>query len=407
MMNRNVPAIDLEMVLDWAYCEARVWWQLRAAEALQKEPAERKILSGKRLLEEAVRSALYQGYMEREKNQEENLQENLAVFWKIVLKSWGLLDLRENLAAYSVLYEELLARFGKNGAVRKKDGQMYENPLWSRYWNMNALSSGLTDLRNKIDREQHKAGIGLGQIPAVKSDIWKDPIGLADAFARSLMIIKKNDFPMESVVGVGGSAWVNLPQISIRVRPDFIFRSADDIIFEKHYYGTRRPRTKDILTDYRVKALFSAEYEESGKKAASIIIRHMMSGETEMIKPRRAASINEISSMAEAVHRRINANDYSGPRMVNGWEACGTCDYKPLCLSEEGLMKRFNLPLSGKTALASELMKGIQNLLGKYTDEELAIGGDVVKVLLPWIEKNPGLADEQIDWLLSRESVEQ
>ena len=71
-MNRNVPAIDLEMVLDWAYCEARVWWQLRAAEALQKEPAERKILSGKRLLEEAVRSALYQGYMEREKNQEEN-----------------------------------------------------------------------------------------------------------------------------------------------------------------------------------------------------------------------------------------------------------------------------------------------------------------------------------------------
>jgi len=86
-MNRNVPAIDLEMVLDWAYCEARVWWQLRAAEALQKEPAERKILSGKMLLAEAVRSALYQGYMEREKNQEANLQELLAVFWKTVLKS--------------------------------------------------------------------------------------------------------------------------------------------------------------------------------------------------------------------------------------------------------------------------------------------------------------------------------
>jgi len=119
-MNKNVPEIDLEMVLDWAYCEARVWWQLRAAEAQQKEPAERKILSGKMLLEEAVRSALYQGYMEREKNQEENLQEHLAVFWKTVLKSWGLLDLRENLAAYSVLYEDLLAMFGKDGDIKKR-----------------------------------------------------------------------------------------------------------------------------------------------------------------------------------------------------------------------------------------------------------------------------------------------
>ena len=406
-MNRKLPAIDLETVLDWAYCEARVWWQLREAAAQKKEPAERKILSGNMLLEEAVRSTLYMGYKKRKEDQEPDLQELLAAFWKKVLNSWGLLDLRESLAAYSVLYEVLLARFGKDGDIRKKDGKVYENPLWTRYWNTNAVSEGLTDLRIKIDSQQHKAGIGEGRKPSNDINIWKEPIGLADAFAWSLMIIKKNAFPMDSVVGVGSNVWVKLPQIAIRVRPDFIFRSGDELVYEKHYYGARRPTTKDILTDYRVKALFSAEYEESGKKAASIIIRHMMSGETERIKPRRAASINEISSMAEAVHRRINANDYSGPRMVNGWEACGTCDYKPLCLSEEGLMNRFNLPLSGKTALASELMKGIQNLLGKYSAEELAIGGDVVKILLPWIENNPGLTDKQIDWLLSRESVEQ
>jgi len=405
-MNRQLPAIDLETVLDWAYCEARVWWQLRETAGIQKGSEIKRFLSGEKLLEEAVRSSLYLGYMKKKKDQEDVLQKTLASFWKTELNSWGLLDLRESLAAYSVLYEELLSRFGKEGDIRKIDGKIYENPLWSRYWNTNAVSSGLSDLRIKIDSEQHKAGIGAARKPSKETNIWKEPIGLADAFARSIWIIKKNVFPMNNVEGVGSNAWVNLPQISIKVKPDLIFLSGDDLIYEKHVFGARRPSMKDILTDYRVKALFSAEHEGSGKKATAIIVRHMMSGKTERIKARRAASINEISSMAEAVHRRINANDYSGPRMVNGWEACGTCDYKPLCFGEEGLMKRFNLPLSGKTALASELMEGIQNLLDKQTAEELSIGGDVVKILLPWIEKNPGLTDKQIDWLLSRESVE-
>ena len=405
-MNRQLTAIDLETVLDWAYCEARVWWQLRETAGIQKGAGKKRFLSGEKLLEEAVRSSLYLGYMKKKKDQEDVLQKTLASFWKTELNSWGLLDLRESLAAYSVLYEELLSRFGEEGDIRKKDGKIYENPLWSRYWNTNAVSSGLSDLRIKIDSEQHKAGIGAARKPSKETNIWKEPIGLADAFARSIWIIKKNVFPMNNVEGVGSNAWVNLPQISIKVKPDLIFLSGDDLIYEKHVFGARRPSMKDILTDYRVKALFSAEHEGSGKTATAIIVRHIMSGKTERIKARRAASINEISSMAEAVHRRINANDYSGPRMVNGWEACGTCDYKPLCFGEEGLMKRFNLPLSGKTALASELMEGIQNLLEKHTAEELSIGGDVVKILLPWIEKNPGLTDKQIDWLLSRESVE-
>jgi len=337
-MNRKVPAIDLETVLDWAYCEARVWWQLRAAEALQKEPDERKSLSGKLLLEEAIRSALYLAYKNKKKDQEENLQKHLAVFWKTVLKSWGLLDLRENLAAYSVLYEHLLHRFGKEGDIRKKDGKMFENPLWSRSWSTNAVKSGLTDLRIKIDREQHKAGIGVLGKTSTDTNIWKEPMGLADSFARSIWIIKKNVFPMGYVEGVGSSSWVYFPRISIKVRPDLIFLSGDDLIFEKHVFGVRRLSMKEILTDYRIKALFSAELEGSGKKADAVIIRHMMTGEIERINPLSSANINEIAAMAEVVHRRINANDYSGPRMVNGWEACGPCDYKLLCQGEKELI---------------------------------------------------------------------
>jgi hypothetical protein len=163
----------------------------------------------------------------------------------------------------------------------------------------------------------------------------------------------------------------------------------------------RNPRLPDLLGDYRVKALFSARQEGSGDTAGAVHVRHLMTGKRIRLKPRRAAGLNEIASMAAAVHRRLHARDFSGPRMVNGWEACGSCEYKPLCFDGEGLMQRYNLPLSGRIALADELIAGMQQRLRRYSEEEKRAGMALAREFLPWVAQNPGLTEEQIDWLLT------
>ena len=397
---KGVPSISLETVLDWAYCEARVWWQTVGRTI--EEDAERLVSprTGNRLLKEAIQGILKLGQQSHQKGNDFEFPVLLGTLWKVRLKKWGLSHLREKMAAYSVLYEDLLIRFGEEGDIRKTDGSLYDNPFWSYRWRDLATSMDLSDLKIKIDAEQHKAGLGR-KTETSKTNMWKEPIGLADAFAMSSWIVKRNSFPLEEIEGVGEEAFITLPHIKIGVTPDLILRSDNTLIYEKHLYGIRKPKMKNLMNDYLVKALFSARQEGSEKEVESIFIRHLMSGKNIRLKPRKAAGINEISSMAAAVQRRMNANDFSGPRMVNGWEACGSCDYKPLCFSGEGLMQRYNLPLSGRVSLADEMIEEMRKSLKKYTEEERAFGVEFARIFLPWVAQNPGMTEEQIDWLLS------
>jgi hypothetical protein len=304
------------------------------------------------------------------------------------------------MAAYSVLYEELMARFGEEGDIRKLNGSLYDNPTWSHRWRDLAISTGLTDLRKKIDAEQHKAGLGK-TTQDKNTDIWKGSIGLADAFARSAWIVEKNSFPLEEIQGIGEEVYVTLPHIKVGVTSDLILTSGEELVYEKHIYGIRRPRMPDLIGDYSIKALFSAKQKDSEKEASSVFVRHLMSGRKIRMKPRRAAGINEIESMASAVQRRINSMDFSGPRMVNGWDACGNCDYKLLCFDGEGIMQRYNLPLSGRINLANNLIEEMSHQLKGYSEEQKEIGIDFARVFLPFIAQNPGMTKDQIDWLIT------
>jgi hypothetical protein len=126
-----------------------------------------------------------------------------------------------------------------------------------------------------------------------------------------------------------------------------------------------------------------------------------MTGQKLNLSPRKAAGLNEIAPMATTIMRRINAKDFSGPRMVNGWDACGDCDYKSLCFDGEGLMQRYNLPLSGRIAAADELIETIHQQLAGYSEEDRLIGRKFARAVLPWIAQNPGMTAEQIEWLLA------
>lgn len=397
----RVPVIALETVLDWVYCEARVWWKTegRAIE----EDVDRLIRprTGRMLLQEVVQGILRLGVEQANKSQDFELQTLLGTLWKVRLDKWGLTHLRKKLVAYAVTFEELMERFTKEGEIRKQDGTLYENPTWTYRWRDQAISLGLSDLRLEIDAEGHKAGLGKGG-EVTDAELWKRPIGLADAFARSYWIAQRNTFPLSQIEGVSEEMYLALPHLRIGVRPDLILRTDEgELHVEKHLYGMRNPRLPDLLGDYRVKALFSARQEGSGDTAGAVYVRHLMTGQRIRLKPRRGAGLNEIAAMASAVHRRLHAKDFSGPRMVNGWEACGSCEYKPLCFDGEGLMQRYNLPLSGRIALADELIEGMQQRLRDYSEAEKQTGMAFAREFLPWVSQNPGLTEEQIDWLLT------
>ena len=393
-------SIAIETVLDWAYCEAKVWWQTVGRSIEEKAVNLITPRTGYILLQEAIQGILKLGYQSHRKGNDFEFPTLLGTLWKVRLQKWGLDHLREKMAAYSVLYEELMTRFGEEGDIRKMNGSLYDNPTWSHRWRDLAISTGLTDLRKVIDAEQHKAG--LGKIKKDKStDIWKEPIGLADAFSRSNWIVENNSFPLKEIQGIGEEVYVTLPHITVGVTPDLILTSGEELIYEKHYYGIRPPRMSDLIGDYSIKALFSAKQNNSDKEASSVFVRHLMSGRKIHMKPRRAAGINEIESMASAVQRRMNSMDFSGPRMVNGWDACGNCDYKLLCFDGEGIMQRYNLPLSGRISLADDLINEMGQQLKGYTEEQKENGINFARVFLPFIAQNPGMTKDQIDWLIT------
>jgi hypothetical protein len=63
-------------------------------------------------------------------------------------------------------------------------------------------------------------------------------------------------------------------------------------------------------------------------------------------------------------------------------------------------MQRYNLPLSGRIAAADELIENLRKRLAAYSEKDREIGNEYARVILPWIAQNPGMTEEQIEWLL-------
>ena len=368
---------------------------------------ERMILprTGQNLLEEMVRGCLSIKLDQARKDNHLETLPLMAKIWATRLEKWGMLAVFDRLMEYSEMYQGLLARFGTSGDIRKPDGSVYDNPTWSFRWRDLAISMGMSDLRVKIDGEQHKAGLGKANEPSLKK-MWSEPIGLADAFALSMRMAKVNTFPaMRQVLGVGEELFVQMPQISISVNADIVTvettENEAELVYELHWYEIAPPKIGALMNDYRVKALYSAlPREHGGMTVGRVIVRHLVSGVTQKLSIRRGAGLSEIVSMATAVHRRLEASDFSGPRMVNGWSACGNCEYKPLCFDGDGLMTQYNPPLSGSVKAARDLLPAIREEIQRFPREDIRAAVELARIVLPWVTRYPGMTKNQIEWLL-------
>lgn len=370
-MSEARPVVDLQDLLDFAYCPLRVWWRGNTA-ALAAAGPRKPARSGEQLVQAAIQQALFV-YYKYHVGQRLTLPGALGLVWKALLARWELRDLDPLLAQYAGRRAALLERFARGDAVRP-DGTRYQRPTWTRQWAKLAETMGLTQLQQAIDARQAQAG--LGSLPWAEEDPARRPLGLAETFARTQEITAKLALPdADQVVGVGVPVAVELLACQLHLRADLVrdlgeehppgrpasvagVRRRKKYAFELHLYADDLPHPASLARDLRVLALAQAVIPGDAGRVAEITVRHLPSGACQSFYPKPGDGLDVLEALAASVQQSIRAGAFV-PRMVCGWRACGDCDYRPACFAEEGVLQAVNPPRMAQIQAAPEVFQAL------------------------------------------------
>jgi hypothetical protein len=415
MSNNSKPVIELSDVLDWAYCQARVWWRYHGREYVDIAPA-----TGEALVKQIIRRTIHTYYEAARRDTQLNMFQALGLVWKKQLSDWGLSELAETLLRYTSEYKELLKKFGPEGSLKRPDGTLYTQPTWTRAWRDLSESTGLSTLERTINAQQHQAG--LRQITA--EDRYDRTMGLADVFIRTQEIAGALKLPgKEQVLGVHVPLYVDLFSVRLKTYASLVVdggvsklrgrpeegaeRAQRELTFELHLFDDDLPSAASLMWDLRIMALFHAlppedKYTEGVTRVGvkAVQVRHMLTNKLQTFTPDIGAGLHVLDSMAGAVYRRISRGDFSTARMVHGVAACRGCDYKGLCFTERGLMNMFNPPLQADLALAQNSLGEAERMLKQIPAKYSGKVHDALLSLLPWVAKHADLTNEQLEWIL-------
>lgn len=176
--------------------------------------------------------------------------------------------------------------------------------------------------------------------------------------------------------------------------------------YEIHLYDEDLPTAAGIARDLRVLALSQAEpvgFEHGADEARleRVTVRHMKTGRKQGIRPETGMGADVLDSLAKAVLAGIRGGAYI-PRMVCGWNACGECEYRPLCFADTGVMESINPPLMAQIESSQRHQKELWEILAKSGRDNGSL--PTVRELLGWMVEAPSLTPEGVLWLL--EAVE-
>jgi len=426
-MTSNKPVVALQDILDYSYCPVKLWWRLGDTEiGIEDGPGRNN--TGEQLVNQSIKNALNLYYYALKnssgsKNDDGAITplKSLMVVWKKWLAAWEVEELAPLLLEYHSIKKELLAQFGRSGKYKRNDGSLYKQPTWTRNWKQLATSTGLNNLQKNIDSRQQNAGL-----VALSNDFDVDqvdkPMGLADSFYTSLKIAEELKLPADSVVlGVQEPVVLDLPSVKVEFVADMIVSNGDkrrpgrptadgekdtfrSISYELHLFDDSIPAPISLARDLRVLGLgeaFPKNLElgdgNKGFVIKDVLIRHMQTNRTTTIVPSPGAGSLAIDSLARATLTGVQGGVYTA-RMVNGWRACGNCEYRPLCFTDAGVMELFNPPLTSRIEAGQELHNTIAEAIHNSNNPKSIL--NALRGFSRWLSKHPGIGDDQVMWVL-------
>jgi hypothetical protein len=279
----------------------------------------------------------------------------------------------------------------------------------------------MLDLQRAIDNNQRQAGLAV--LPLPDDEFYIAPMGLADAFAISSLIVEKmqNDLPYQkNVQGIDVPVYVDLLSVRLQVNVDILVDhgtapnrpgrpKADGESTQRRYfqfhcfsYEESTPSIYDLAKNIRLMALRQSLPVGVGKEEPvleDVVLRHLRSGESETFSANPGENVDVLESLARAF---VNGNRSGSivPRMVHSWMACQDCEYRALCYDGNGVMETFNPPLMAQIQAGQEttkqLLSMVQNVPGQKPEEVI----NALQAFATWMNSSPGLSPEGVLWML-------
>lgn len=415
------PQISFKDLWDWAFCPLRVWW--RRTGLVPDVVGIECRRTGEQLVRRSVETSLdaYYRLSCNGKGKDITPARSLGLVWKTWLEGWAFdKEFSKVLVEYQEGRRRLLQRFEESGDIRRPDGTLYQRPTWTRWWRELAGSTGLVELRERIDSQGGVAGLACMDLP--ENGSYQSPMGLADAFATSVDIVDKmKNLPSpDKVLGTNVPLMIELLSVRILCHADIVVdlgetrargrprknaagpRKQRKLQYELHIYDQDVPAPFALAKDLRVFALGQAlpEALELGAEEVSIdkvLLRHMRTGESQLFRPGISDGADILESIARSVLAGIRSGAYI-PRMVCGWRACGDCEFRSLCFSDSGVMTAFNPPMMAQIRASQSMYKQVTRFLQE--GEKWESGTGILRVFLEWMAKTPGLSPEGALWLI-------
>lgn len=425
--NDSLTVVRVENILDWAYCPLRYWWRNqatmkdiadadnhKAGEYLMRTMVVSTLKNYVKLYQNALKSPTPNGRVR-------SLMEMHGVLWGMFLEKCGLSHLVPSLVDYLNLRRSLEDMFGEKGNQHKPDGSTYKRPSASKAWRDHFMSTGMFELQKAIDSNQSKAGIA--SLPLADDELLAAPMGLADAYAISELILEKMEGKLpeiETIIGVDQPVYADLLSVRLRSNVDILVDrgtapnrpgrpKAEGETTQRRYYQFHTfsfaeftPSIYDTAKNIRLMALRQSLPVDTTVEDAvleDVVVWHLRSGKSETFTPSRGENIDVLESLSRSFRNGSRAG-LIVPRMVHSWSACQDCEYRGLCFDGNGVMEAFNPPLIAQIQAGQELTKQltamIQSVPGQKPEDVL----EAFQSFATWLNSSPGLSPEGVLWML-------